>query len=329
MRIRSVHPVTFIMLLACCLIGCDSAVFDNLSDCPQGVNFHFYSQTPCEQFPNYPSDIRQVRVFAFDEQDVLVGEFSDKKAVLSADYSLPVTLRHTGKLTFVAWGGRDLEAYDFSGFKEGVTTKQEMWVALRLKDRRVSSVPAPLYVGLVSISLENREDMGSVYERVSFNMRELTYRVHFTIRRIPDPFPMDEEFVIRVEDDNGVYDFNGQIALCERFEYVAEATRDTDGVLKADFTLMKLEEGRNTLVSLVNKTTGEILYTANLVDDIIMFRGDSGEPPYSLECDHDFPITLKLKYEKETWTLVQATVLDWNVVSRPVELGADIISGQI
>ena len=75
---------------------------------------------------------------------------------------------------------------------------------------------------------------------------------------------MDEKFVIRIEDDNGVYDFNGQIALCERFEYVAEATRDTEGVLKADFTLMKLEEGRNTLVSLVNKTTGEILYTANL-----------------------------------------------------------------
>ncbi|MCQ9159476.1 FimB/Mfa2 family fimbrial subunit [Parabacteroides distasonis] len=329
MRIRSVHPAIFIMLLACCLIGCDSAIFDNLSGCPQGVNFQFYSRTSCEQFPNYPSDIRLVRVFAFDEQDVLVGEFSDKKAVLSADYSLPATLRHTGKLTFVAWGGSDLVAYDFSGFKEGVTAKQEMWGALRLKDRRVSSVPAPLYVGLASVSLENREDMGSVYERVSFNMRELTYRVHFTIKSIPDPFPMDEKFVIRIEDDNGVYDFNGQIALCERFEYVAEATRDTEGVLKADFTLMKLEEGRNTLVSLVNKTTGEIFYTANLVDDIIMFRGDSGEPPYSLECDHDFPITLKLKYEKSTWTLVQATVLDWNVVSRPVELGADIISGQI
>lgn len=329
MRIRSVHPVTFIMLLACCLIGCDSAVFDNLSGCPQGVNFQFYSQTPCEQFPNYPSDIRQVRVFAFDEQDVLVGEFSDKKAVLSADYSLPVTLRHTGRLTFVAWGGHDLEAYDFSGFKEGVTTRQAMWAALRLKDRRVSSAPGPLYVGLASVSLENREDMGSVYDRVPFNMRELTYRVHFTIGSIPDPFPVDEKFVIRIEDDNGVYDFNGQVALCERFEYATEATRDAEGVLKADFTLMKLEEGRNTLVSLVNKTTGEILYTANLVDDIIMFRGDSGKPPYSLECDHDFPITLKLKYEKSTWTLVQATVLDWNVVSRPIELGADIISGQI
>ena len=320
MRIRSVHPAIFIMLLACCLIGCDSAIFDNLSGCPQGVNFHFYSQTPCGQFPNYPSDIRQVRVFAFDEQDVLVGEFSDKKAVLSADYSLPATLRHTGKLTFVAWGGSDLEAYDFSDFREGVTTRQEMQVSLRLKNGRISSAPGPLYVGLASISLENRKNMGSVYERVAFNMQELTYRVHFTISSIGSPFPIDEEFVIRIEDDNGVYDFNGRIALCERFEYATEAVRDAEGALKADFTLMKLEEGRNAFVSLIDKTTGEILYTANLVDDILMFRGDAGEPPYSLECDHDFPITLKLKYEKETWMLIQATVLDWNVVSRPIEL---------
>ena len=73
---------------------------------------------------------------------------------------------------------------------------------------------------------------------------------------------------------------------------------------------MKLEEGRNTLISLVNKTTGEILYTANLVDDIIMFRSDSGEPPYSLECEHDFPITLNLStrrvhgrwYKRPFWT---------------------------
>lgn len=320
MRFRSVHAVAFILLSTYCLIGCDFAVFDDLVSCPQGVSFHFYRQTPCEQFPNYPSDIRQVRVFAFDANGVLVGEFSDKKVLLSADYSLSATLQHTGKLTFVAWGGSDLESYDFSDFQEGVTTKGEMRVALRLKDRRTTSVPGSLYVGLASVSLENREDMGSVYERVTFNMRELTYRIHFTISFIGSSFLMDEEFVIRIEDDNGVYDFNGQIALCERFEYVTQAVRDTGGALKADFTLMKLEEGRNALVSLIDKTTGEILYTANLVDDIIMFQGDAGEPPYSLECDHDFPITLKLKYEKDTWMLVQATVLDWNVISRPIEL---------
>lgn len=104
MRIRSVHYIAFIMLLVYCLIGCNSAVFDNLGGCPQGVYFQFYRQTPCEQFPGYPSDIREVRVFVFDDDDLLVGEFSDKKAVLSADYSLSATLRHTGKLTFVCMG---------------------------------------------------------------------------------------------------------------------------------------------------------------------------------------------------------------------------------
>lgn len=320
MRIRSVHSVAFIVLLACFLTGCNPAVFDDLGRCPQGVNLQFYSQTPCERFPDYPSDIREVRVFAFDDKDVLVGEFSDRNMVLSADYSLPATLRHTGQLTFVAWGGSDLAAYDFSGFKEGVTTRQEMRVALRLKGNRISSAPGPLYVGLSSVSLENREDMGSVYERVAFNMQELTYRIHLTIISTSDPFPVGGDFIIRIEDDNGVYDFNGQIAIGERFGYRAEAVRDAEGALKADFTLMKLEKGRNALVSLIDRTTGVTLYTADLVDDIIMFRGDAGEPPYSLECDHDFPITLKLKYEKETWTLVQATVLDWNVISRPIEL---------
>lgn len=320
MRIRNVRFVAFIVLLSYCLIGCNLAVFDDLSDCPQGVDFQFYSQTPCEQFPGYPSGIREIRVFAFDDNDVLVGEFSDKKMVLSADYSLSATLRHTGKLTFVAWGGSDLAAYDFSAFKEGVTSRQEMRVSLRLRDRWISSAPGPLYVGLASVSLENREDVGSVYERVVFNMRELTYRVRFTIRSVPDPFPVGGDFIIKIEDDNGVYDFDGQIAPGERLEYMAEAVRDIEGALMADFTLMKLEEGRRTLVSLIDRATGATLYTAKLVDDIIMFREDAGEPPYSLECDHDFPITLKLKSGKNIWMLVRATVLDWNVVSRPIEL---------
>lgn len=82
--------------------------------------FIFIGKPLANKFPNYPSDIRQVRVFAFDANGVLVGEFSDKKVLLSADYSLSATLQHTGKLTFVAWGGSDLESYDFQIFKKAL-----------------------------------------------------------------------------------------------------------------------------------------------------------------------------------------------------------------
>lgn len=320
MRIRSVHPVAFIVLLACCLMGCNLTVFDDLSDCPQGVNFQFYSQTPCEQLPYYPSDIRQIRVFAFDERNTLVGEFSDEAVTLSADYWLSATFRHVGKLTFVAWGSSDFSAYDFSDFKDGVTSKQEMWVSLRMQEKKISSASSSLYVGLSSVSLDGHEGLGSVYERMAFNMQELTYRVRFTIKSVPDSFPLDEKFEVKIEDDNGVYDFAGQIITGTRFEYIAEAIHDEDGVLRADFTLMKLAEGRNAIVSVINKTTKETIYKANLVDDLIMYRGDLGEPPYNLECEHDIPITLVLTYEKQTWMLIRATILDWNLVFRPVEL---------
>ena len=56
MRIRSVHYIAFIMLLVYCLIGCNSAVFDDLGGCPQGVYFQFYRQTLANNF----LDIRQI-----------------------------------------------------------------------------------------------------------------------------------------------------------------------------------------------------------------------------------------------------------------------------
>lgn len=322
MRIRSVYLVAYIVLAISCLAGCKSVVFDDLGSCPHGIDFKFYRQTPCELTPAYPSDIRQVRVFAFDEKDVLIGEFSDKGIVLSADYALPATFHCSGKLTFVAWGGSDLSAFDFSGFKTGVTVKNEMKVSLRMNgSKKIASAPGPLYVGLSSVVLENPKDVGSMYAQVKFNMKELTYKVHLTVESVGEPFPVDDEFVISIEDDNGVYDFNGAIASGDRFEYTySTSANGTSGALKADFMLMKLEKGRNARLSITNKTTGDTFYTANLVEDIIMYSGQSGVPPYSLECDHDFPITLKLQYKDKTWMLVQATVLDWNVVSRPIEL---------
>ena len=320
MKIKYISFLTLAIVLFCCLAGCDSIVYDDLSGCPQGVNFEFYRQTPCEQSPYYPTEIRQLRIFAFDEKERLVDVFSEKDITLSPDYRYSVPFNRKGKFTFVAWGGSDLSAYDFSSFKKGITSKQEMKVALRLERKRVPSAPGPLYIGFSGISSDGKEESGTVYKRVAFNMQELTYRIHFTIKSTPVPFPVGGNFLIKIEDDNGVYDFSGKIAPCERFEYTTDVVCDTNGVLKADFMLMKLDEGRNAIASVIDKTTGKTIYTANLVDDIILYKEDFGIPPYSLECHHDFPITLIFINGRETWNLIRATVLDWNVVSRPVEL---------
>lgn len=307
-----------IVSLICLLLGCD-AVYDNLSDCPQGVSSHFYRQTPCEQFPHYPMTIAQVWMFAFDEKGILVDEFSDSGFSPGAASFLPAVFRRPGKYTFVAWGAADFSDYDFSDFRKGVTSIHNMRASLRLRNGAVLAAPSPLHVGVASVDLK-RSDEGTVYHRVDFNMQELTYHLALTVE-LKGGYSPGEEFVVEIWDDNGVYDFSGEIFPAGRINYFREAAIDGNGVLKADFMLLKLKEGRNARLSVVHKMTGEVIYEANLVEDIIMYREEAGTPPYNLACDHDIPVTLKLRHEKQTWLLVQATVLGWNVISRPVDLG--------
>lgn len=315
MKIKYIFPFTLTVLLAFYLAGCNSAVYDDLSGCPQGVNFEFYRQTLCEQSPHYPSDIRQVRVFAFDERERLVDEFSEEGIALSSDYRYSVLFKHTGKFTFVAWGGADLSNYNFSDFKKGITSKGDMFASLVRQDG-VPSVPAPLYIGSFSgLVIEKREDSGSIYDQVSFNMRELTNWVHFAFHGLPP----GREFRVVVTNDNGKYDFNGGILPDSHFNHISIPWREED-VLKADFFLMKLEEGCGTRISVIDVKTGDAVYNTDLVDDLIMYKGDSGVPPYNLECDHDFDIDVTLEWRDETWMLVKATVNGWNVVTRPVIL---------
>ena len=266
MRINFMQFIVMIVSLICLPWGCD-AVYDNLSACPQGVNFHFYRQTPCEQFPHYPMTIAQVRVFAFDEKGILADVFSDPRFSPRADSFLPAVFKKPGKYTFVAWGAGDFSDYDFSDFRKGETSIQDMRVSLHSGDGVVLSAFSPLHVGVASVDLK-RNGEGTVYHQVDFNMQAI----------------------------------------------------DGYGGLRAYFMVMQLKEGRNARLSVVHKMTGEVIYEANLVEDIIMYREEAGPPPYNLACDHDIPETMKLHHEKQTWLLVQATVLGWNVISRPVDL---------
>lgn len=84
---------------------------------------------------------------------------------------------------------------------------------------------------------------------------------------------------------------------------------------------MKLAEGRNVRLAITNTTTGKVVYEVNMVDDLIMYRGDSGEPPYKLECDHDFNIVIVFQENPEkgeNYMLMKVVVNDWNVIKREV-----------
>ena len=321
MRLFQAYKFLAVLLLMIFPSGCDKMIYDNLSECPQGVNFAFYTQTPCESGPSYPKAIKQVRVFAFDENEVLAEEYAATDVALSADYLLKTPFYKVGKFTFVAWGGEDLSTYDFSQFTKGTTTKQQMFLSMKKQAGKVSTHPLPLYYGASPepLVITDRTNLGSIFDLVSFNKQELTNRIRFTIHGLSK----EDTYSVVITDDNGNYDFNADYAPDSRFDYTSPVHRDGD-MLKADFTVMKLAEGRDTRFTLTSTTTGKVIYSVDLVDDIIMYRGDSGEPPYRLECNHDFNIIIVFKPNPEsqtTYMLTSIIVNDWNVVKRPVILG--------
>lgn len=318
---RKLLYIIQILVLSFISTGCDNLIYDDLSDCHQGVDFAFYTQTPCESGPSYPAVIEQVRIFAFDSNNVLAEVFEDKNAILSSDYFLRTYFNKVGTFTFVAWGGADLDSYNFSSFEKNKTTKDQMFVSLKRQSAEFAEKAQPLYYGVSNpLTITNRADMGSIFDYVKINLQELTNRLSFNIQGLSKV----SEYSVTITDDNGVYDFNADFAPDSRFNYITDVYHN-DGNLLANFSIMKLAENRNARLTIKNKTTGKIVYEVNLIEDLIMYTGDSGQaPPYSLECDHDFVIVIKFEGNPEaleTYMLLKVVVNDWNVITRPVILG--------
>ncbi len=318
--VKKLHTLLITVLLLVAGQGCDTMIYDDLSECPQGVDFHFYSQTPCETTRNYPTQLKQIRLFAFDENEVLVEEFQFNNLTLSAENLQHTLFYKVGTFTFVAWGSDNLSAYEISDFKVGETTKQEMELSLV---RQIGKPHATvLYHGVSApLTITDRSRLGTIFDRVDINMIEFTNRVYLTVHGLPD----DGSFSVSVVENNGAFLFNGDYAKSTGWLYQLPLKNETN-LFKADmFTLLKLAENRGTTLTVIDNKTNQSIYEADLVNDLILNREQATPPPYNLECERDFHIDIFLEPiidpDETTWMIVRAIINNWNLVYRNVILG--------
>jgi len=294
-------------------------IYDDLSECPQGVDFHFYSQTPCEITRNYPAQLKQIRLFAFDENEVLVGEYPFNDLTLSAENLQRTLFYKIGTFTFVAWGSDNLSAYEISDFKVGETTKQEMELLLAQQGGKPHTTS--LYYGVSApLTITDRSRLGTIFDRVDINMIEFTNRVYLTVHGLPG----DGSFSLSVVENNGAFLFNGDYAKSTGWVYQLPL-KNEGNLFKADIlTLLKLVENRGTKLTVIDNKTNQPIYEADLVNDLILNREQATPPPYNLECERDFHIDIFLEHAidpETTWMIVRAIINNWNLVYRNVILG--------
>ncbi len=315
---RNLHSgivATFVSIIGVFLWGggCDSMIYDEMLDCPQGVYLKFYAKTPCDVDTLYPADIKKVNVYVFDSENKFVAEYEASNVTLSSDYEFLVPIYPHGTYSFIAWAGIN-EHYGLQNLKQGSTTKEELLLSLKQTAGIAENLNGTsLYVGnSVDVTLPDPEIVrGAYYAHIPLGMTRYTNHIEVIVEGIAIP----QNYHVEINMRNGDYAMNGNMLPAgELLQYPAEYTYG-DRVLSAEFTTLKLESGFDDRIILMGKEN-KILYDEELLATLLL-----QVPDVNLNCDHDFVI--RFKVVEETYAVTEVWVNNWLIHSYDTGVESD------
>ncbi|SHE90800.1 Fimbrillin-A associated anchor protein Mfa1 and Mfa2 [Dysgonomonas macrotermitis] len=292
------------------LSGC---IKDSYEDCISDLNVYFYSKTSCQLDTVYPEQINDITLCVFDENGVLVSHQQKNNIELANGYTEKIQV-YNGLYTVLAWSGIDNSYFDVNDLQDGVTKKSDLLFRLKRIQNLASSIQGvKVYYGERPSILVEAKNSKPVSVKVPVNLLEVTNRLTITIEGLAES---PDDYEISIESNNGSMNVNGTIAKDDTIKHEAVTTSEA-GVLKAEFTLLKLETGYNNTIVIKNKADGTELYRGSLLGTLLLKN-----PEVNLNCDHDFTIkfTTKDQCSCGTYTIMEIWVNNWLVHSYSTEM---------
>lgn len=307
--------------LGAILWGCDRLVYDDLSDCPQGVYVKFYSMTPCAVDSAFIGQVSDVHLFTFNAQDVLVSVTSQQNVNLDKNNQLLVPVSN-GYYSFIGWAGVN-DKFTVASFTEGVTTKKDVMLTLKSQNKQAVDLGNhKVWQGASpAVFLEDPALVGTKYEYTTINLQEVTNRInvevelHESILESANP----RDFSIEMTSANGTMNIDGTMPLnTEVLHYPTKITY-TDNKATAHFSLMDLQTGYNSQITVKNTAQDEVIWQGDLLGTLLLKNSN-----INLACDNDFDVKFVIKdkclncYTYICWSIY---VNDWLIHSYETELG--------
>ena len=207
----------WIMLFALGIImwGCDSLIYEDMADCPQGVYVGFYAMTPCAVDSTFIGNVSDLHLFAFDDKDLLVSVTHLEKVSLDKNFKtlVPVT---NGYFSFIGWTGVN-DKFTIGDFKTGATTKKEVMLTLKSDNKRAVALDdQQVWQGeSPSVFLDAPERVGSRYESTAVHLRQVTNRIHVEVELHESLWEdaKPEDFVIEIASANAKMLIDGSMPL--------------------------------------------------------------------------------------------------------------------
>lgn len=309
--------------------GCDSLIYDNLEDCPQGVYVKFYSMTPCETDSTFIGDVTALSVFAFDENDKLVITHQQQNASLTRDFEVLMPVSN-GNYTFVAWAGVN-DNFTVESFTPGTTTKQDVMMTLKMNDSKAVQLGNhKVWQGESrTVNMPDPAVTGALYKHTAVNLREVTNRVKLIVEfdRTTMKEKLPKDLRVKVSSANNSMHIDGATKRNGApIEYPAQDVVITDDVGEWNYSLLDLVTGMSNNLKITLEEEGDnsgeekIVFDGDLIASILLRAVDKG---VSLDCENDFEVRFEIKdYCVECWTHFSCNIYvnDWLVHSYSTDL---------
>ena len=301
--------------------GCDSFIYDDLKDCPQGVYVKFYSKTPCADDSLFIGSVSSLTVFAFDRQSKLSASVEQQNVDLSRDFEVLVPVSD-GNYSFIAWAGID-DKLKKQTFTPGVTTRQDVIMTINSTNNKAVALASGqrIWHGESPIVyLPDPQEYGSLYEHTAINLTELTNRVQIIVAfdkatmKTYDPSKLN----VAVSSANGTVNIDGSMPMnTPVLTYPSIETKLEENTGSWYYSMLALKTGYSNKLNITytGNDKEETVFDGDLIASILLRAVDKG---VNLDCENDFTVKFLIKdYCAECWTHFSCSIYvnDWLVHS--------------
>lgn len=292
----------------------------------------------------FATQVSEVRLFVFDEEDNLVWTGSESGEALAEEgYLMDLPLK-PGRYSFVAWCGKEHE--NAAGFEMQKVLAPSRRDDLRMKLQRSrdggavhssTDLHALFHGRLNAVVLPDKEGT----HIVTVPLTKDTNSIRIMLVHLDGSEISADDFDFTITDSNGFLDHDNTILTDEQIEYRTWAKRE--GVAQtvppllesgsraaitavhsvvAELTVSRLQTSQRPMLTVTRKSDGEPVVNIPLIDYFLMVKGEYHNKMTDdefLDRQDDYSMTFFM-HEDGTWYKQVLDILNWRVVNQAADL---------
>lgn len=271
--------ILFLMITLWLSAGC---LRENRSGCSDGllVKFHYITSDGLSR--NSGSLLTDyLSVFVFNENGLFTCVKKDSATPINDHYTMLLPL-YEGQYQFVTWAGLS-DSYTLSACHPNQTRIEDFILRLRRDPgNKIPISPSLLYQGWhETVTLHPYETT-----EITIGLQRITNSIQVIVHyATPEISP-----AISIEDNNGAYNYRGEI-ISEQLLYYSPHSAyspDSANTWTAHFNIMRLQDDSDARLKIYN-SANELQYNESLITGLL-----GAHPDINFNTDHDFIIEISL-----------------------------------